>query len=336
MKSIIYFCSLLALIMLFTGCGKPSDPETVTPVDNSGGYKVVCRLQTYGYAQDICINDSLAYLVQGEGGLMVLNIKNPAIPQILSVTTEGAQGYSTKIAQKDSVVYLAAGTFGVTAINVADPLNPFVSVSNISMKPSKSLHVMGQYLFAAVSENGVKIASIEFPSQPDIRGGMATQGYARGIANSADSNNLFVACGEMGLSIFDISDFQQGYGDYELSGWCDTPGYAESVVLDDQRAVAFVACGTAGLQIIDYADLSHPKIIAVYNGAGYAKELLYRNNRIYLTAEKGGLQIIDVSNMLSPVRIGQIDLQYPLGIDADDHYLYIADEIEGLVIVSIP
>lgn len=195
---------------------------------------------------------------------------------------------------------------------------------------------MGNYLFTAISEQGVGIADISFPTEPDIRGQFPTTGYAYGLTTSSDSNYLFVAGGEMGLSIYNISDFQEGYGIYPRVGWCDTPGDAEAIVINESESVAYMACGTAGLQIINYADTSNIFIAGSYDSAGYAKDLLLSGHLVYLSAELGGLQIIDVSDYTAPKLLGAIQTKFALGLDMDSNYIYVADEDEGILVISIP
>lgn len=327
---------LLTGLILLIGCGKPTDPESLIPDDISGGYKIVKIFPTPGFAQDILKKDSLLYIAQGEGGLLIVSVADPENPQIVSQTTEDVRGYSSKIAMKDSAVYLAAGTFGVTVVNAGNPAAPVVTVSNLGMKPARDFHVFGNYMFTAVSEQGINICEISYPTEPDIRGGIATIGYAYGLTTSADSNFLFAACGEMGMSIYDISDFQEGYGVYPQVGWCDTPGDAEAIIIDDEKSIAFMACGTGGLQIIDYSDTSNIFIAGIYDSIGYAKDLIYSGDLIYLTTETYGLQIINVSDVTKPYLVGIVETAFALGLDMDDKYIYMADETEGLIIISIP
>jgi hypothetical protein len=327
---------LLSGVFLLNSCGKPTIPENVTKEDISGGYKIVNRVVTAGFAQDVVIKDHLAYIAQGEVGLMIINISDPLNPETVSITSENVRGYSSKIAMKDSVVYIAAGSFGVTVLNVVDPVNPLVTASNLSIKPAKNLYVLGDYLFAPISEQGLKVSDISYPTQPDIRGNTKTSGYAHDVVVTADTNFMLVACGEMGLSIFDISNFQNGFGEYPLISIAITPGYAESVEVLNEKSLAFMACGTAGLQIIDFSDTTNVHIVGSYDGGGYAKDLLFKNNRVYMTTEEKGLQIIDVSDATNPRFAGMIDTEYALGLDIDDQYVYVADEDEGLIIISIP
>jgi len=335
MKSFKLFILLLSGITLLFSCGKPTTPETVPVPDITGGYKIVTKYQTTGYAQDVIEKDNLLYMAQGEGGLEIIDITNPEAPQTLSITSDGARGYSAKVAVKDSAVYLAAGSFGVTTINASDPFAPEVPGSNSTEKPAKGLHIMGDYLFVAVSEQGVKYSDISIPIYPDSKGQISTSGFAYGLTTSSDSAFMFVACGEMGMYIFDISDIEQGW--YHEVAFCNTPGKAEQVILLEEKSIAFMACGTSGLQIIDYADTSNVHIIGSFDGGGYAKDLLYdTNDRIYLSTELSGLQIIDVSDLSNPKLIGEIDTEFSLGIDMDNDYIYLADEREGLIVIAKP
>lgn len=332
--------AFFSLIGLISGCGRPHDPESVLPPDISGGYKITARIITPGNAQDVIVDDTLAYIAQGEGGMIIINVKDIQKPEILKMVTEGVRGYSSRIVKYDSVVYIAAGSYGVTVINVANPLEPIVTVSNLNMKPAKNLYVFGQYLFTAIGELGVKIAELSYPTQPDIRGGVSTMGYANGITITADSSHMFVANGQMGISMFNIRDFQEGYGEYPLSGWIDTPGYAEAVVLAPDRSVAFLACGSAGLQIIDYSDTTRFTIAGTFYHSGYAKALHFHNNLVYLAARKGGLQIIDVSNLSKPSLVAKINTTDAMGLDvkfiSGKAIIYVADDQEGLIIITQP
>ena len=195
---------------------------------------------------------------------------------------------------------------------------------------------MGSYLFTAVSEEGINISKIIDPAHPDIRQTFFVPGYAQAVCTSADSNFLFIACGEVGFTIFDISDFQDGYNIYPIVGWLDTPGFVEDVIIHPDLPVAILACGTGGLVIADYSDTANVKIVGSYSTGGYAKEVVYKENKVYVTTELRGLQIFDVTNINSPMRIGTVETKYAMGLAVEDNYIYVADEVEGLITISIP
>ena len=330
---------LVLSVALLISCGTPNEPESI--IGGDGGYKIVCKYATSGNAQDIVLKDSLAYISQGQGGLIILNVSSPKELKFVSELTYGLRGYSYKLANKDSVIYLAAGTFGVSIVNVSDPANPVITPEIRAIAPAKNFHLMGDFLFTAVSEEGINISNITEPTHPSFRQTFFVPGYAQAVCTStsdtsADNNYLLVACGEVGFTIFDISDFQDGYNDYHLVGWIDTPGYAEDVTIHPDLPVAFLACGTAGFYIVDYSDSADVKIVGSYSTGGYAKEVVYKDNRVYVTTGLRGLQIVDVSSITSPVRVGTVETGLAMGLAVDENYVYVADEEEGLVIISIP
>jgi hypothetical protein len=325
--------------LLFLSCAKPTDPESLTP--SSGGYRIVSRLQLPGYAEDVEVKDTLAFIAQGEGGLAIVNMAHLDSLKLLSVCQEGVRGTSHKLALNNTTVYIAANTFGVNVVDVSNPLAPVATASNLAMKPAQALWVFGNYLLAAIGETGVKIAEISTPTQPDIRGGLQNPGYAIGLTTTSDSAYLLVACGEMGLAIFNVRDMQSGFGSYRQLSWTDTPGYASAVATMPDRRIAFLACGTSGVYVVDFSDTTtadtiKAHVIGSYATGGYAKEVAYDNGRLYVTTELRGLQILGVENPAVPRLVGVVNTEYALGVAVGQHHVYVADEIEGLIVIAIP
>ncbi len=327
---ILIFVSLIFL----TGCGTPNDPDSITGGD--GGYKIVSKYKTSGFAQDVVVKDTLVYIAQGEGGLEIINSADPASPKLILNLTEGCRGYSSKIALLDTVVYIASGAFGITVVDVSDPFNPYMTINNRTIKPGKDFCLYRNFLLTAVSEEGIWIAEISNPSYPNPISQLGSPGYVQGISCSSDSNYMLAAIGEMGLAFYDISELQTGTGNYPLIKVVDTDGYAENVCINPGMPIAYVASGKGGLAIIDYSDSLDIKLAGKFDTGGYAKEVFYQSGKVYITTELRGLQIIDVSNPSAPYRIGTIQTGYAKGVTADDHFIYVADEDEGLIIISIP
>ena len=327
----IKYLTILSLL-LFIGCIKPTEPYG----SGDGGYKIVAKYPTKGWAQDVVLKDSLAYIAQGEGGLEIVNISDPTNPKAFLTLFNELRGYSRKITLYDSIIYLAAGSFGVSVVNVSNPISPIVTETNLEMKTSKSISVFKNFIFTAISEQGIKIAEISIPDHPDIRGRIQTlPGYAQSVTFYKDSL-LLVACGEMGFAVSDISKIKTGFETFYLKSWCDTPGYAEEMAVSDESPIAYMACGTGGLQIVDFSDIMNIHIIGSYNTGGYAKEIVKVGNKLYVTTEKRGLQIFSVEDPTMPKLIGVIGTQFALGLAIKDNYIYIADENEGLIIIAIP
>jgi hypothetical protein len=329
---------MIAFALVLSSCAEPTDPESLTA--GSGGYRVVGKTQTPGYAQDVEINDTLAFVAQGEGGLAILSVANPSGPVVLSVCHQGVRGYSYKLARKDSIVYLAAGGFGLNTINVAQPLAPAFMINYSGASSTSDVRVFGDWLLEGKGEKGVKfddLAQVE-PGYVSQKGEILCPGYAHGMETMSDST-LLIASGEMGLAIYDLKDIGRVEGFYDGSKlyetWIDLPGYAVDVrTMGDQR-IAFVACGTAGVWVVDFSDTT-ARVIGSYSTGGYAKEVAYKNGRLYVTTELRGLQILSVTNPATPQLLGVVDTEFALGLAVGDRHVYVADEVEGLIIIAIP
>ncbi len=317
---------ILTITSLFIlSCGEPNNPE-----DYSGGYKVANKIATFGDANDVIVDGNYAYVAQGEVGLAIFDISNPKNPTLVTNQSVGLKGYSTKLLKKDNIIYLAAGGSGFNIVDITDLNNIQVNNQNINGK-LVNVHLMGNYLVSSLSETGIQMVNIENPIFIDYRGKTQTNGFVRDVITSNDQSKMFAATGEMGLSLFDISVFDDGYGVYPLLSSVNLPGYAESVVLDETNQKAYVACGNAGLQVVDYSNPNSIKLIGSYDSAGYAKEIAYENGKIYLTAS--GMQVYDVTTPSNPKILGIIDTPHALGLTIDTNYIYVADKEEGLIVI---
>jgi hypothetical protein len=259
------------------------------------------------------------------------------------VCQQGVRGYAHKLAVKDSTVYIAAGGFGLNTIDVANPYRPAFAQNYGGASNTYDVEVFGTWLLEAKGEWGVRFDGLPAPSYADLRGRIQGPGYAQGMAFTSDST-LLLTCGEMGLAIYDLRDLGwyggEGGGWYderkESSAWIDLPGYSVDVATKGNQRIAFVACGTRGVYVVDFADSGNARVIGGYATGGYAKEVAYRNNRLYVTTELRGLQILAVENPAAPRLVGVVDTEYALGVAVDQHNVYVADEIEGLIIIAIP
>jgi hypothetical protein len=331
-------CSLLGCV-LFLSCAKPTDPESLTP--SSGGYAIVARLPMLGFAQDVEVKDTLAYVAQGEGGLAIVSIADRTNPRVISLCQENMRGSSQKIFRKDTIVYAVAGTSGVNVVNVSNPNVPaWVHRAGGSPNTSRDVEVLGEWWLHAVGSLGWQVGDISSsPMYPDIVSTIESPGYAQGMVTTVDSS-LLITCGEMGLAIYDLRDIGQVGGRYDTHtppiAWIDLPGYAVDVDTMGSQRVAFVACGTAGVQVVDFSDTSNVRVVGSYATGGYAKEIACRDGRLYVTTELRGLQVLSVQNPAAPQLIGVVDTENALGLAVDQNYVYVADEGEGLIIIAIP
>ena len=171
---------------------------------------------------------------------------------------------------------------------------------------------------------------------PILLGSFDTTGYAGSVVLSQDGTKAFVADGDAGLKIIDVSNpsFPALIGEY------NTTGYAGSVVLSQDGTKAFVSDGDAGLKIIDVADLQSPALIGSYDTTGYVKSVVLSQDGTKAFAVDGdaGLKIIDIVDPQSPSLIGSYDTSgyvNSVALSQDGTKAFVADGDAGLKIIDI-
>jgi hypothetical protein len=332
MKKIMTY-SLLIIMVLNYSCRKAKKPESLY---NDGGYEVLSTFRTPGYSKDLVADGKYCYIAQGEGGLAVVNISNPTHPVLTASIDKGLRGNSIRVAKDSNIVYLTAGSFGFSSVDVSNPDTPLVITANINMKTSTSAIIRNKFLFATVSERGVDIAKIDRTGSPDIRGTIKTQGYAQAVAVTTDFQKMFVACGEMGIEVFDISDFKDGYGPYPLLSRVSITGYSSAIALNEKAKMVLVGCEWYGLKVYDYSNANALKLLGTFDTDTKLLEMKFDYPYAYLCLGKGGFQIVDLSVPASMYSIAYMKIPNAIGVDFDGRYIYIATNEGGITVVKKP
>ena len=137
------------------------------------------------------------------------------------------------------------------------------------------------------------IIDVSNPSTPTLTATFDTSGIARDVTLSADGNTAYVADGNNGIQIFDISD--PTFGIF-ISGWyVEGTANAYDVTLSADGNTAFVADGGEGLQILDLRGASVRRIDQ-YDTSGTAPgvTLTADGNNALFSDDDCALHIIDV------------------------------------------
>jgi subtilisin-like proprotein convertase family protein len=164
-----------------------------------------------------------------------------------------------------------------------------------------------------------------------------TTGTPRDVILSEDRNIAYVADGDSGVRLLDVSDVNAAV---QLGGIDTVSGSARGVALSSNENTLYVANGIGGLQLIDVTDKNDVILLGNYNTVGSAQAVALSpdNSKAYVADSNGGFQIYDVTELNSPNLISSIDsigAAYDLDISDDGNLIYIADQIAGLVVVSV-
>ncbi|MDP8238840.1 MAG: choice-of-anchor D domain-containing protein [Candidatus Hatepunaea meridiana] len=120
---------------------------------------------------------------------------------------------------------------------------------------ARDVVVSGDYVCAAVGENGLVVIDISDPDNPNIVGSFDTPGIANGVTLIGE--HAYIGDGENGLLVINVSDPENP----DLVYSKDTPGFTTNIVVHGDYA--FAADGNNGLIIFDVSDYLTPQDIEV-------------------------------------------------------------------------
>ncbi len=268
-----------------------------------------------------------------------------------SVNTPG-DAKSVTLSNDGTIAYVADGYSGLQIIDVSNSESPVIigSVNTPGDAKSVTLSNDGTIAYVADDESGLQIIDISNPASPVIIGSVNTWGDAKSVTLSNDGTIAYVADDESGLQIIDVSNSESPV----IIGSVNTWGWVQGVTLSSDGALAYVYVykSSLELQIIDVSNPTSPVIIGSedLDTPGYAYAYAYG---ITLSSDgtlayiaymmedysAAGLQIIDISNLASPVYLGSgwMFTTNPRGgtLSSDGTIAYVVDSFSGLQIIDV-
>lgn len=302
-------------------------------------------IATYGAAQDVYVRGDTAYIADGQADLTIIDAldkNNPTIIRNIDYFDDD-YAYATYVPAADTIPYAFVADLDghVQVINTADTsslFNFFFGEQNIrdlsgGIVADTSDAGSNLYIFTIrTSPGSMTIYRIIYPSDtpyPEVDGNYVVNQIdlpANPYGVTRSGNYVYVACGEVGLSIIDITDIYNpmAYSSLILGG----VSYAVEIKDD----FAYVAADREGLYVIDIEDKSNPILIGQINTSGRSRDVHIVGNFAFLADGSGGLKVIDISVPDSAHFVVAYDTPYANGVWADNNYVYICDRDDGLLI----
>jgi hypothetical protein len=159
-------------------------------------------LPNYTSAWAIFLQDSFAYIADGDSGLRIIDVSNPTAPYEVGYLNDPSLDYATGIFVKDTIAYLASGATGLRILNITNPSSPF----EISFHPNAAIDVIVTDTIAYVTSylGYVNILNIADPRNPSLFGYYVNPDFSYRLF--LDSNLVYVTCHECGLSILECKE----------------------------------------------------------------------------------------------------------------------------------
>ncbi len=328
---------LLITVVVSWGCarrGSPIDPNDGT---EPSGYRLVATFPIVGYAEDLDIADGVAVVAASQGGIVVLDVSNPADPTFLGSRETERQATGCWYSPADSIALVATGGSGIRAFDLSDPSSP---TEFEFMQATRSRDVIAVevtpgelfYVYVADGEGDFRIGELQYFEQWDLWSlnqihHPRPDGNARGLC--IDGDLVFLAMEEVGIAIYDVSALPD---EPPLRGAVDTPGEARGVTVAGDHA--YVADWRAGLQVIDVSNPDEPVLVGSAETVGNAVGVAWHDDKAYVADHTGGLRVFDVSDPTDPTPYGYLDTPYANGVFVTDSHVYVADRDWGIVVVE--
>jgi hypothetical protein len=281
-------------------------------------------------ARGVAVAGNYAYVANGDHGLRIVNIADPAHPTLggsldISGTVRGV-----------AIVNVPAGTYayvagGASGLHIIDASH-LMAVAIYKTQDAQHVTVNGNYAYVADGYGGLRIIDVSNRANPAEVGHYSMAGYAWDVALAGDY--AYVAGAYQGLHIIKISSPTGP----TLASLYDTPGRAMGVAVDG--SYAYVADADGGLQIVSVANPMAPYSISSFDTPGEARAVALaggpKGTYAYIADGTGGMRVVNISDPAHPAEAGSLDTPGEAwDVEVIGDYAYIADGTNGLSIINI-
>lgn len=255
-----------------------------------------------GFAQAVDAEGRYAYVVEDDYdlGLSVIYVEDAEHPR--TVGELATDGRASTVDYSHGFAYVVDDRDGLVIIDVSDPYAPQEAASIFGNEPSTSHWVRDVFVrddlayVTAGADSSLRIVDVQRPALPVEIGRLHLDVSPRAVF--VDGDYAYIACGDSGLVIADVSDPWEPVGVSRFRHNCYEPTLDVCV----SGRCAYLANGRCGLIIVSIWIPHFPMEVSGLEGDWYAESVTVHGNTLYLGA-KNELKIIDVRDPQHPVQV---------------------------------
>ena len=243
-------------------------------------------------------------------------------------------GYAKKIELVDNLAYVANGQGGLQIVDITNAESTYVIGQYVADRDLSGVAVRDTFAYVALASStsgGLVVLNIVDPTNPVLIGQDPTIYAYDVVAPSNDTMYVYVAA-RYWFHVEDIYTFPQ-YPQYARR--FSTPGNIRSVHMSD--TIAYLACEQMGLQIINLAQpIDSLALVGWVDTPSNARHVYAIGDQAYVADGRGGLIIIDVTDIENPAVMSQFDTpDYANAVFVVDDRAYVADGDGGLQVIDV-
>jgi hypothetical protein len=267
---------------------------------------------------DVVVDGGLAYLAAGAGGLIILDVSDPANIQIVN----GGSNYEASMPANAESISITGGLAYIVDFNrpegkstllhfdVSDP-QQVTLLDAYQLSPNSVAEVAGD-LIVVVGLNQMQLRDAAKPAAILSQTGLAGGNYTSRAVVEDNIITVVECCNPTGIERFDVSDPYHPAALGPLQEVETMPSY--HVAADGQTLVSasifgeFVYCQST-VNLVEIGDESS-EVIASLDPENCLGALVLEEDKLFL-AGRSGLQIYDLSDPANPVLLSQF--RHPVG-----------------------
>jgi len=286
----------------------PQSPAEIAFIDN------------LGYIRAAEKQGDLVYLCDGNHGLRIVDVSDPAAPFEVSTFFDSSAYNCYQVKATDSLAFLACYNNGFTIVDISNPEVPAL-VSHTELSSSvMDIAIDGDLAYLANRTYGLRIMDISDPYNPVEIGMVDTPDWAEAVY--IVGNYAYVGVWTA-LAVIDISDPTHPFT-VAVSGWGE--GKIFSLVVRDN--LAYVVGQDEFFQIFDVSDPADPTEVfvkeATYSSTAF--DIALDGDFAFIGTNFAGFQVLNISNPHRPVVAGYHELtNSSYGLVEEDGIAYLAD-----------
>ena len=207
-----------------------------------------------------------------------------------------------KVVHKDNIVFAGRRHNGLLPLDFSDSANP-VALPAVITDRTNSVAIVGNYVYAATSNNGIGIVNVTTANAPTLVGyvpeSMVNGRYGDGVAAYGD---VMVQSTWGALFFYDISS-------PEAPSLQDTVALTTGtsyLSLDDNYAYVH---DFDSLKIFDISTLSAVvQVGGVNTGGSWDGDAVREGDYLYVNCEPAGIKVYDVTDITNPTEVANYDM----------------------------
>ncbi len=300
--------------------------------------RLVGQCNTPGYAWDVFLSGSYAYVADYNRGLRVIDVSNPQAPYETGACDSALNAVGVMV--MDSFAYVASHARGLRIVDIRDPAHPAI-VSTFTILSGHgifNLDVVDTIAYAISSipcptDQTLRVVNVADPAMPiQIDSIPAGDGTGQHLGLRLTGGYLYLnSVEEPKFLVFDAADPES----VVQVGGCTLPSYP-SFEIQTQGPYAYVTCMSTGLVVVDISDPTLPRVVGQLTLPSYSWGVDVNGQFAFVTTGNAGLRVVNIADPYHPVEVGFHDTPgYAQGVCYQAPYIYVVCDTAGLLIYEL-